>query len=345
MSIKERISLWFNNSMPMIKYIIKRLLLMIPVVLMISFVLFWIVDHMPGEALWSYVNPEQLPKKFDINAMREQYGLNRPFIIRYFAWIQELIHGNLGYSLTMRKDVADILPYYLKNSISINIFSIVLAFTISIIVGIKSAVRRYSAYDSFWTVFSLIGISMPGFFMAMLLIFVFVIIFPILPFSGMVDPGLPADATQLTRFIDAAKHMVLPVAVSTLGSVASILRYVRNAMLEVLKQDYIRTAKSKGLKDKVVIYRHAFRNALIPIITLIGFYLPSFFGGSVIVEVIFNWPGIGRLLNMAYQGRDRQIILTVTLFFAALTLLSNLCADIAYAFADPRVKVGGSDNE
>ncbi len=330
------------SIVPILLYVLKRLLIMIPILLVISLLLYLICHSMPGDPLASYIDMENPDPTLNLDALREMYGLNDPWYVQYTTWIKELLKGNLGYSITLKRMLVDFLPYYLKNSLMLNIFAFILAFAVAIVVGIKSAVKRYSAFDNFWTVFSIFGISMPSFFMAMILLFVFVINLGWFPFSGMVDPKL--DLTGFAYTLNLAHHMVLPVVVIALGAIASLVRYVRNAMLEVLKQDYIRTAKSKGLKDKVVIYRHAFRNALLPVVTLVGQYIPALFGGSLLVEKIFVWPGIGNLLNSAYASKDRQIILCVTLFYAALTLLANVIVDVSYALVDPRVRVGGGSN-
>ncbi len=334
------------NVVPILLYFIKRLLYMIPVLLVISILLFLLVEAMPGDPLSAYINPEAPNQDLDfLRQLEIDLGLTGPIHERYGKWLVRLIQGDFGYSTAFREPVVELIPYYLQNSILLNVFAFVLAFIISIFVGIKSAVKRYSFYDNFWTVFSIFGISLPSFFLAMILILVFVILIPIFPFSGMVDPKATHVAGSLDYYLDVLHHMALPMLVTCLGSIASLVRYIRNAMLEVLKMDYIRTARSKGLKDKVIIYRHAFRNALIPVLTLVGFYIPALFGGSVIVEKIFVWPGIGNLLNTAYSQRDRQVILIITIFYAFLTLFANLLVDISYALVDPRVRVGGGSNE
>ncbi len=335
---------FFASVIPIVKYILKRLLYMIPVLLIMSLIIFLIVENMPGDPIWAYIDPETpMDRMPDLDLLREQLGLVGPLHERYGKWLMRVLQGDLGMSSVMRRPVVEVLPYYIKNSLLLNVFAFILAFFISIIVGIKSAVNRYSAFDNFWTVFSMFGISMPSFFMAMLLIFFFVIIIPIFPFSGMIDPRANHVVGSLPYYKDLAYHMVLPVAVTCLGLISSLVRYVRNAMLEVLKQDYIRTARSKGLKDKVVIYRHAFRNALIPVLTLVGLYVPLLFGGSVLVEKIFAWPGVGNLLNTAYTQRDSQVILALTIFYSMLTLLANLFVDVSYALVDPRVRVGDGE--
>lgn len=343
---KNKIGAFIANLIPIIKYIIKRLIYMIPVILIISLVLFILMEIVPGDPVYSYITPEEhlgmssAEMSQYIDLLRERLGLVGPFHVRYFKWLTRFISGDLGYSPALKTMVADELPRYLKNSFTLNIGAYIISFVIATYIGIKSAVKRHSLYDRFFTVFSLIGISIPSFFIALLLIFLFVIKIKIFPFSGRINPALGYAPGTWEYRLDVLHHIMLPTIVITIGSMASIIRYVRNSMLEVLKQDYIRTAKAKGLNDKIVIYRHAFRNALIPLVTLIGNSLPGLFGGAIIMERIFAWPGMGRLMNLAYQQRDRTLIVVVTLFFSALMLMSNLLVDISYAFVDPRIKVG-----
>lgn len=335
----NRFKEFFINAKPIFAYILKRLIMIIPVLLIMSFIIFFVISKMPGDPVNMYLNPEEISNKTpaEIQALRDyweaQLGLNDPLIVRFFKWWGTILKGEFGISVIKNQQVSEFIGSYMFNTFKLNIVGFILAFIFAILIGIASAVRRNSFFDRFFTVFSIVGISLPSFFMAMLLIFVFAIIFRIFPISGMADPlGMKATWT----------YYVLPITVIILTSMASLVRYVRNAMLEVLKQDYIRTARAKGLKEKIVIYRHAFRNALIPVITLMGFYIPALFSGSIIVEKIFVWPGMGYLLNSAYSFKDRAIITSVSLFFAFLTLLANLFMDVGYALADPRVRLGGN---
>ncbi len=323
---------------PILFYIIKRLIMMIPVLIIMSFIIFYIISKMPGDPVNMFLNPETLSNKtpLEIEALRAYWeaklGLNDPFIVQFVKWWGTIIKGDFGISVIKNAPVSDFIGAHLFNTFKLNIFGFILAFILAIIIGITSAVKRNSFFDKFFTSFSIVGISLPSFFIAMILIFIFSIQLRVLPISGMADP-LGYRPTWM--------YYILPITVIILTSLASLLRYVRNAMLEVLKQDYIRTARAKGLKDKIVIYRHAFRNALIPVITLMGFYIPAIFSGSIIVEKIFVWPGIGFLMNEAYSFKDRAVITSVSLFFALLTLLGNLFMDVGYGIADPRVRLGG----
>lgn len=310
---------------------------MIPVILVISILLFALVKSMPGDPVQAYlgVNSKVAPEIKE--KLMEKLGLDEPVHIQYFMWLKRMASGDFGESIQYKRPVSDVAGDFLWNTFLLNIVVFILAFGISIPIGIICAVKQYSRTDNFWTVFSLIGISMPSFFFGLLLIFAFAVNFKWFPISGMITPG--GNYTGLEYVFDLAKHMVLPTIVLTISSLASLVRYIRNSMLEVVKQDYIRTARSKGLSEKIVIYKHAFRNALIPIVTLIGIWIPFLFTGSVITEKVFVWPGIGRILYEGVIMRDYNIIMTLNMFFAILMLMGNLLQDIGYALVDPRVKV------
>ncbi len=321
----------------MLKYILRRLLQMIPVIIIISILLFSLVQAMPGDPIQSYlgINSKVAPEIKE--KLRVKLGLDKPIYVQYGIWFKRMLSGDFGESIQYKRPVSKVAGDFLWNSFLLNIVVFILAFGISIPIGIICAVRQYSKTDNFWTIFSLIGISMPSFFFGLLLIFGLAVKLRILPISGMITAG--ANYTGLEHVLDVAEHMVLPAIVLTISSLASLVRYIRNSMLEVVKQDYIRTARSKGLSEKIVIYRHAFRNALIPIVTLIGIWIPFLFTGSVITETVFVWPGIGRVLYEGVIMRDYNVVMTLNMFFALLMLMGNLLQDIGYALVDPRVKV------
>ncbi len=332
--------------MPIFRYTIKRILQLIPVAIAIAFILYVIIEQMPGDAAMALMDLEEPFDQALYDAIRARLGLDGPLHIRFLRWFSSILKGDFGYStLAGKKAILPFMAQAVKNTFRVNLIGYIIAIVIAIVVGIKAAVDRRSVFDNFWTVFSLIGISMPSFFFAMVLIFIFVINLGWFPFNGMVSPNLPTNITEWGIIKDMIWHMVLPIAVVTLGSLPGLFRYVRNSMLEVLNQDYIRTARSKGLKDKTVIYRHAFRNALIPIVTVIGSMLPGLFSGSITVENIFVYPGVGQLLNKAISSRDRNVTIALLVFFTVLQLISNLIVDISYALVDPRIRVGGYSNE
>jgi peptide/nickel transport system permease protein len=312
--------------------------------------LFGIVKMMPGDQVAMMIRPasstsetalQDYQKRYD--AMREKLGLDKSFPEQYVRWMLNTLKGDFGYSSSKGfQKVSEVIKDPLKNSITLNVFSIFLSFLIAIPIGIISAVKRGSLFDNFWQVISLVFMSMPVFFIGLCLIYIFSIKLkidgkPFLPFGGM--PFYEEGMSSIEKSLLFAKHLVLPVTTLTIGSLAGTIRYVRNAMLEVIKKDYIRTARSKGLSEKVVIYSHAFRNAMIPVVTIVAGSLVGLFGGSAITEQIFAWNGIGFVLIQALDARDYGIILTMNLFYAVLGLAANVIMDISYAFVDPRVKL------
>lgn len=319
----------------MLKYIARRLLHLIPVIIIISIVIFSIVKLAPGDPVGANLNPKSTAEQKA--AERARLGLDKPLPVQYLNWIGRSIKGDFGESYIYKRPVKDVVPTFIYNTFLLNLVDFILAFIISIPIGIVCAVKQYSKADNFWTVFSIIGISMPSFFFGLLLIYIFSVKLNIFPINGMVTPG--KNAVGLAHVKDVLNHMFLPAVVLIIGSMASLVRYTRTSMLEVINQDYIRTARSKGLTEKVVIYKHAFRNALIPIMTIIGFWIPGLFSGAVILETTFVWPGIGNVMMDAISARDYNMIMALNMFFAMLTLLGNLLADIGYALVDPRIKV------
>jgi len=328
------------GSETMLKYILRRFLHLIPVMIVISIAIFGIMELMPGDAVQAYLGVGSGVSVEQQQQIKEQLGLDGNVVERYINWLGRTLRGDFGRSILQRAPVADIIGESVWNTFILNFFGMIFAFAISIPVGIRSAVNKYSHFDNFWTVFSLVGVSMPSFFFAMILIF-FVGIPLGLPLTLMRDPmsvvrGYPS---MWAEFVDVGKHMIMPLTVLIISSLASLTRYVRNATLEVINQDYIRTARSKGLSEKVVIYKHAFRNALLPIVTLLGSWIPALFGGSLILETIFRWPGIGNTLFQAIFKQDTSLVMAINIFYAMLMLAGNLLADISYALVDPRVKV------
>ena len=325
----------------MLKYIGRRLLHLIPVIIIISMIIFGIIEIMPGDPVNAYLGQGSKTTPEQQQQIRKQLGLDGPVYVRYFKWLNRTVRGDFGNSIKYRKPVKDVIGTYIWNSFYLNVISLALAFAIAIPVGIRSAVNKYGLFDNFWTVFSLAGVSMPSFFFALLLIFYIAIPVKWIPLNGMrtVIMAVKGYESKGAEILDILKHMILPVIVLTIISLASLTRYVRNSVIEVINQDYIRTARSKRLSEKVVIYKHAFRNALLPIVTLLGLYIPSLFGGSILLETVFIWPGIGNVLYTSILDRDYSMLMAANVFYALLTLGGNLLADISYALVDPRIKV------
>jgi len=326
----------------MLKFLGKRLLNLIPVMLIITIILFLLLQLMPGDPVSAYLGQGSKTTPEQQQMIREQLGLDKGPVTQYFNWLGRTLKGDFGSSLKFRKPVSDVIGDYIWNTFILNIVSMVLAFAIAIPVGIKSAVKKYGAFDNFWTVFSLVGVGMPSFFFALLMIFFIAV--PsngAIPLNGMRTPVMAAVGYDsfMAEVLDVTTHMILTVIILTILSLAGLIRYVRNSVIEVINQDYIRTARSKGLKEKVVIYRHAFRNALIPIVTLVGMYIPSLFGGAILLETVLLWPGIGNILYTSVMGRDIWVVMAANTFYAVLMVLGNLVSDMSYALVDPRVKV------
>lgn len=325
----------------MLKYILKRLLHLIPVLLVITVILFLILELMPGDPVNAYLGMGSNTSVEQQQQIRELLGLDEAPYVRYFKWVGRTLRGDFGTSYKFRQPVVDIMGKFIWNSFLLNVVAMVLAFAIAIPVGIRSAVKKYGLFDNFWTVFSLTGVSMPSFFFALILIYFIAIPNPWIPLNGMRSTLSIVRGYDnfFQEMLDVLKHMMLPVTVLTVSSLASLTRYIRNSVIEVINQDYIRTARSKGLTEKVVIYKHAFRNALLPIVTLLGLYIPALFGGSIILETVFLWPGIGNILYTSIGDRDYSMLMAANTFYAVLMLAGNLLADVSYALVDPRVRV------
>lgn len=328
----------------MLKYICKRLLASIPVLLIISMVIFGVVKAMPGDEVTAYLGPGTRATEEVKQAAREKLGLDKSIPEQYVRWLGRVVTGDLGTSTALRKPVGQVISSYVWNTFLLNVVSLIVALIFAIPIGIRQAVKKGSWEDNFWTVFSLLGISVPTFFFGLLLIFFVGLNVSWMPISGMRDTmyasfGYPGGWIQ--ELGDVALHMILPVIVLAFGSFATFSRYVRNSMVEVINQDYVRTARAKGLKEKTVIYKHAFKNAQIPLVTLLGLYIPSLFSGATILETVFVWPGIGKVLIDAINQRDSSLVNACLLFSAILMILGNLLSDVCYSMVDPRVKVDG----
>ena len=322
----------------LVKYIIKRIIILIPVLIGISVLIFIITRIMPGDPVRMMVNPGLRPdiyqQQYDI--IFAKLGYDRPLIEQYFLWIVNMFQGDFGWSTFFNRPAIDTIGEPLRNTIILNACIIVCYLIIALPVGIRMAVKRGSLFDNGWQVFSLATFSIPSFFLALSLIFIFSINLGWLPIGGMPNATL-LEGGEL--FIAWVRTLILPVTTLTIISLAGGIRYVRNAMIDALSQDYIRTARSKGLSEKIVIYSHAFRNALIPISTIVVGVVFSLFGGSAITESVFVYNGIGRLIVQAAIARDSALVVSMNLIFAIVNVTSILVADIVYGLVDPRIKL------
>lgn len=269
--------------------------------------------------------------------LREIYGLNKPLIERYFTWMKSAFQGNFGYSLAQQKPVLQLFNEYIWNSFLLAVVATFLTWVIAVVVGVIVAYKQYSWFDTLVMILIFAAMSVPSFFIGLFLIKMLAVDLKWLPPGGMLTTG--SNATGMLYVKEVIQHMTIPVIVMVLLGVGSLTRYFRSNMIDVMKQDYIRTARAKGLKEKKVLFTHALRNALLPAITLVGFELPSLFGGSLIIEKIFNWPGIGQLYMSSFSLRDYPLLMGFTMFIAILTVIGTLLSDILYHIADPRVKL------
>jgi len=322
----------------LIKYILKRIIILIPVLIGISVLLFGITRMMPGDPIRMMVDPGLRPDLYQMqyDIIYQRLGYDRSIIEQYFLWITNMFQGDFGWSTYFNRPAIDCIGEPLKNTIILNACIIVFYLIIALPVGIKMAVKRGSIFDNGWQVFSLATFSVPSFFLALSLIFVFSITLGWLPIGGMPNSSLLEGRELLIAW---ARTLVLPVTTLTIISLAGGIRYVRNAMIDALSQDYIRTARSKGLSEKIVIYSHAFRNALIPISTIVVGVVFSLFGGSAITESVFVYNGIGRLIVQAAIARDSAMVVSMNLIFALINVTSILVADVVYGLVDPRIKL------
>lgn len=322
----------------MLTYTLRRLAYLIPTLLGITFVTFFIISLAPGDPV-ELMQGGQMSVSISPEAyhqMLKLYGLDQPIHIRYLVWLRRLLTFDFGDSFLDHRPVIEKILERLPATLILNITSLVIALLLSIPLGLYSAVRQYSLFDKINGTVLYMLYSLPEFWVALLLIILFGVRLKILPFYGIES----IHARELGFFAhlgDRIKHMVLPTFCLTYGSLAFLSRFVRGSTLEVLRQDYVRTAWAKGLDEKGVIYRHIFKNTLIPILTLLGILLPTLISGSVILEYIFSWPGIGALFFDAVLSRDYPTVMGLSFMSALLVLLSTLVADLLYAWADPRI--------
>ncbi|MGZ9584807.1 ABC transporter permease [Paenibacillus marinisediminis] len=315
------------------QYAIRRFLQIIPTLIGVSIILFTLFAMTPG----NFIDSNQTISQERKDELKEKFGMNKPLHERYFIWAGNTLQGDLGFSIQQKQPVTKVINTYIWNSFMIACVVMVLSWTIAIFVGVYSAIRQYSLFDAAVTFLVFALMALPSFFVGLLSIKIFAVDHTWFPIGGMYTTG--STATGWDKFTDLIYHMILPVTVLTALSVGSLTRYFRTSMLDVIRQDYIRTARAKGLKPSTVIFKHALRNALLPAITLLGFELPALFSGAMITESIFNWPGIGKLFLQSMNARDYFLLMGYTILLAALTMLGNYLADLMYRVADPRVRL------
>jgi peptide/nickel transport system permease protein len=314
-------------------YLIRRLLYTLITLFGISVISWVIITQAPGSPIALTLDPKVSPKI--IEQMEKNYDLDKPVSQQYFLWLKRLFTGKL-YSFKDGRPVLDKIGERIWNTLLLNLIAVLIIFSLAIPLGIFSAKRQYTFMDNLGTFGAYLGISIPSFWLAYLLILGTVKLFgyPVLGMRSFVIE----EFTGFESVMDRLWHLLLPSIILAIGGIAALSRYTRSSMLEVIRQDYIRTAKAKGLPEETVYYKHALRNALLPIITLFGFLIPGLIGGSIIIETVFAWPGIGRLAYQAVLSRDYPVVMTINTITAVLVLIGNFVADLLYGIADPRIR-------
>lgn len=312
------------------KFIIRRLIIMVPVVLLVTMIAFSIILLLPGDPALAILGEELARDKQLYQALRDELGLDRPIPVQYFDWLTKALRGNLGISVRNRQPIVEAIQQHLPPTIELSFIAMIISLIIAVPVGIISAVRPNSIEDMVGTVIAMVGVAVPHFWLGILFIYAFAVYWRILPPSGYVsifdDPG------------QNLKLMLMPAFTLGLGMGATVMRQIRSSLIEVMQQEYIVTARAKGLRENLVVTRHALKNALIPVVTVIGLQVGRLFGGAVVTETIFSIPGAGRLAVDSIYFRDFPVVQAVILVMAVAVLFCNLAADVLYAYIDPRVR-------
>lgn len=316
----------------MLTYILRRLLVSIPILLGITLIVFFIASKMPGDAVLAMISSETPLAEDLIKLRRGQLGLDLPLYEQYGRWLGQLLQGHLGFSFQSGEPVQAVIAARLPATLQLMGVALLIAIVLGVFLGVVSALKQYSWLDYSLTFVGFAGISIPDFFLGMVLVYVFALELQLLPTSGISTAG------ESYSLVDNLRHLILPALALGLVRTAAFMRYTRASVLEVMNNDYVRTARAKGLREWRVITRHVLRNALIPVVTVIGLSLPVLFGGAVIIEMIFQWAGIGLMFINAVTARDSPVIMGYVLLSAVIVLASNLLTDIAYSGLDPRIR-------
>ena len=322
------------------RYILQRTLQAILVLFVISVALFWLINSAPGDPVTAMLSSDpsgvqQYSNPIEIARQRHLLGLDQPWPVRYVLWLEKALQGDLGRSFVSHLPVSEIIVSHLVPTLVLTTTALVLALVIGVPLGVVSALKQYSVLDQLLGAIAFVGISVPGFYLAIVALYLFALKFPIFPTFGM---QTLLSTPTLPPVLDIAWHVLLPASVLAVGQIASYLRYMRAAVQEVMSRDFVRMASAKGAPYWRVVVRHMFPNALIPLVTLIGLSLPGLFGGTVIIETIFAWPGLGFIGVDAVGKRDYLLVMGFNLMIGALVLGSNLLTDIVYAYVDPRIR-------
>lgn len=320
----------------MTRYIVRRLLGLIPILLGISFIVYALLNLVPGSPMSQFEFDPSI-KPADLARIRENLGLDAPWYQRYFIWLGNAVRGDFGISFTNYQPVIDTITSAMPNTLALSVTSSFIALAFAVPIGVYAAIKRNGVFDRVTTVFATIFYSMPTIWLGLMLILIFAV-----NFQRWGLPSLPVAGTHNLRgggdILDRMVHLVLPVTTLTIGSIAGWSRYIRSQMLETIRQDYMRTAAAKGLKYRNTIMGHGFKNAVLPLVTLVGLDIPALFGGSLVVENIFGYRGMGQVTIQSLNSNDYSVAMACVMFYAILTVLGNLIADILYGVLDPRVR-------
>ncbi len=317
----------------MLRYISRRLLSIIPLLLAISVISFILIRVAPGDPIITYEDPRggrQVPPE-ELERMYEKLGLNDPLHVQYWRWLRNVLRGNLGYSLTTKRPTMEMIMQRVPNTLRLTVVALITTLLLAIPLGVMCGRYQNSLFDQVISAITFVGFSLPNFWVALMLIYLFGVNLRWLPIMGMASVGG-------NSFWATLKHMVLPVSTFVLVDVGGWMRYQRAGVIEAMQEDYTRTARAKGLPERVVFFRHVWRNAVLPIVTFLGLSLSSLIGGAFLVEFVFAWPGMGRLGVEAALARDYPVVMAVTMLSSLLIMMGNLVADITYALVDPRIR-------
>lgn len=316
------------------RYVLRRLLLTIPMLVAVTAVIFGLLQFTPGDPLDAFIPPGAALLPAQRAALRHALGLDRPLPLRYLFWLRNTVEGNLGFRTTNFQPVSQAIGQHIGPTLLLMACGMGMGIIAGLVFGVISAVRRGTVLDVVLTVTAMAGISVPAFLAGLVGLYVFSVNLHWFPAGGLATPGQPFSLG------DRIAHLFLPASLLSLNYAAIIMRYTRASMLEIMHEDFIRTARAKGLRESAVRIAHTFRNALLPVVTVIGAQVPNLLGGAVFLETIFSWPGMGELFLGAVQARDFNLIMGISLILAIAILLSNLATDLAYAAIDPRIRLG-----
>ena len=318
----------------MIQYIFRRIFINIPVLIGITMVVFIAIALAPGDPMSSFISPELATDPAMLARMRAEFGFDQPLYIRYFNWLAQVLQGNLGYRIKTYDPVLRVIVERIPATLLLMSSALLIGITVGIPLGIYSALKKYSLPDMILTAGVFLGVSTPAFLIGLGSLFLFCLQLRWFPAGGMHTLG------QEESLLDTLHHLALPALILSANYVASMLRYTRASMLDVINEQYVTTARAKGLSEPIVILRHALRNALIPLVTVIGFSIPNLLAGAVFTETIFAWPGMGSVFVDGVNSRDFPLVMGITLITATTVLICNVLTDIAYAFINPKIRFG-----